>query len=66
MNITVNGQAQSCGASVSVADLLAARGHDAALVVVERNGNIVPREAFARTPLHEGDSLEIVQFVGGG
>ena len=48
------------------ADLLQTRGHDPKTVVVERNGNIVPADAFAATQLHGGDVLEIVQFVGGG
>jgi thiamine biosynthesis protein ThiS len=37
-----------------------------ARVVVERNRDIVPRDAYGATKLGEGDSLEIVHFVGGG
>jgi len=36
------------------------------MIVVELNGAIIPREAFAATPLAEGDRLEIVHMVGGG
>jgi sulfur carrier protein len=35
-------------------------------VAVERNADIVPRAQHASTRLHEGDKLEVVQFVGGG
>jgi thiamine biosynthesis protein ThiS len=35
-------------------------------VAVELNREIVPRTLWAETQLHEGDSLEIVHFVGGG
>jgi thiamine biosynthesis protein ThiS len=35
-------------------------------VVVERNQDIVPREAYSATSIMEGDTLEIVHFVGGG
>jgi len=35
-------------------------------VVVERNRDIVPRDAYGTTTLAEGDILEIVHFVGGG
>ena len=35
-------------------------------IAIERNGDIVPRSAWAKTPLQPDDKLEIVQFVGGG
>ncbi len=35
-------------------------------VAVELNREIVPRDRWPETPLHEGDRLEIVHFVGGG
>jgi len=35
-------------------------------VAVELNREIVPRDRWAETALHEGDRLEIVHFVGGG
>jgi len=35
-------------------------------VAVELNRDIVPRDRWSDTVLKEGDSLEIVQFVGGG
>ncbi|SDF15964.1 sulfur carrier protein ThiS [Desulfovibrio legallii] len=66
MDIQVNGATEPHPEGCSVAEVLAARGHDPAAVVVERNGQILPRERFAQTPLAAGDRLEIVQFVGGG
>ena len=33
---------------------------------VEQNRELVPRERHARTPLAEGDAVEIVTLVGGG
>ena len=41
-------------------------GADPAKVVVERNAVIVPREKFADVKAGQGDSIEVVQFVGGG
>jgi thiamine biosynthesis protein ThiS len=35
-------------------------------VAVELNREIVPRDRWPRTPLKDGDRLEIVHFVGGG
>lgn len=66
MNIMVNGQTESCAPNASVAQFLAERGHETNTVVVERNGHILAREAFAQTFLQQGDKLEIVHFVGGG
>ena len=66
MELIVNGAAEQAAEQTNVADFLTARGHDATAVVVERNGDIVPRDAFAVTTLMPGDRLEIVQFVGGG
>lgn len=35
-------------------------------IVVERNRDIVPAGTFAETALQDGDTLELLQFVGGG
>jgi thiamine biosynthesis protein ThiS len=35
-------------------------------VAVERNEEIVPRSTYATLALTEGDTLEIVHFIGGG
>lgn len=45
---------------------LSQAGFNVQRVVVERNGAIITREHFAETLLADDDSLEVVQFVGGG
>ena len=35
-------------------------------IAVERNGEIVPKDKYSTVILEDGDSLEIVCFVGGG
>lgn len=35
-------------------------------VVVERNLRIVPRHELEKEPVADGDSIEIIRFVGGG
>ncbi|WP_233104091.1 sulfur carrier protein ThiS [Haliangium ochraceum] len=35
-------------------------------VAVERNREVVPRAEHASTTLSDGDTLEVVGFVGGG
>jgi thiazole synthase/sulfur carrier protein len=66
MNITVNGAPRDVPAGVSVMQLLQLAGQNLNATVVERNGEIVDRKDFAQTHLEEGDSLELVRFVGGG
>jgi thiamine biosynthesis protein ThiS len=50
----------------TLADLLAQLKLDAATVVAEINGTIVPPNAFAQTRLADGMKLELVRFVPGG
>ena len=50
----------------SVADLLHQMQIDQATVVAEVDGRIVQRSEFAQTPLQEGQSVELIRFVGGG
>ena len=66
MDISVNGKAQQLEPETTVAQLLETLDLDPARVAVERNLGIVPKAMFDNTTLTAGDSLEIVQFVGGG
>ena len=63
--ITVNGEVRQSDAA-TIAALVASMELDPAKVAVERNREIVPRSTLADAPLHDGDVLEIVHFVGGG
>lgn len=64
--IVVNGEARVAPSDSTVVGFLRAHGLEPDLVVVERNGEIVPRARFEGTALEPGDRLEIVHFVGGG
>ena len=66
MNLTINGQPRDFAALATLEDLLSTLGLKQDRVAVERNGAIVSRDAWAATPLADGDRLEIVHFVGGG
>lgn len=66
MQITINGEAQSFEASLTVEQLLGQIGLDTRKVAVERNLEIVPKSSYGETSLSEGDKLEIVHFIGGG
>ena len=62
----MNGKAHRFEAPLEIASLLAKLELSGRKIAVERNGEIVPRSAHARTLLADGDELEIVVAVGGG
>ena len=66
MNLILNGETRAFAGVADIAGLVASLGLDARKVAVERNLEIVPRSAYLRTPLADGDRIEIVHFIGGG
>jgi thiamine biosynthesis protein ThiS len=66
MIVTANGKKKSVGEGVTVKDLLDQHSLAGERVVIEYNGEPLPREHFALTILRHGDSIEIAQMVGGG
>ena len=66
MALTVNGQPREAPAGQTVAALLSVLELPRERVAVELNGAILPRDRYGETTLRDGDSLEIVQFIGGG
>ena len=63
--VKINGVEQDA-AGMTLAEYLAGTDYVLGRVAVERNGEIVPRAKYAETALADGDSVEIVSFVGGG
>jgi len=66
LNLTVNGELRVFQGVVDLAGLVTALGLDTKKLAVERNLEIVPRSAYGRTALADGDRIEIVHFIGGG
>jgi sulfur carrier protein len=66
MRIVLNGEDREVPEGVTVIGLLRELGLEGVLVAVERNEEIVPRAAHATTTLADGDTVEVVHFVGGG
>ncbi|NQV46859.1 MAG: sulfur carrier protein ThiS [Rhodospirillaceae bacterium] len=66
MQVTINGEAKSFDAALTVRQLLGEIGLDSAKVAVERNLEIVPKSSYGDISLADGDKLEIVHFIGGG
>jgi thiamine biosynthesis protein ThiS len=64
--ITVNGQGRPRANLAFVQDLITELSLDPRKVAIERNLEIVPRSAYATTPIMDGDAIEIVGFIGGG
>ena len=50
----------------TVAKLLAHLKLKETLAIVEQNGHILSKKTYATQQLHQQDTIEIVQFVGGG
>ena len=66
MKLRINGEEKEIADGLDLTSLLEQLQIRPARVVVERNREIVPRESYGTILLAEGDTLEIVHFVGGG
>lgn len=63
--VKINGEDRPVS-GMTLKAFLTAEGYEAGRLAVERNGEIVPRTSYGETVLEDGDSVEIVRFVGGG
>ena len=63
--VKVNGEEMNI-AGKTLAEYLANTNYDMKRIAIERNGDIVPKAQYSETLLQDGDSLEVVSFVGGG
>lgn len=66
LKITVNGELREIPAQSTIAALLRSLGLNEQATVVQRNEDIVDRQRFGDTVLADGDTVELVRFVGGG
>ena len=67
MKLTVNGKPLTFeSGTLEVPTLLQQLGIDPKLVVIELNHHILPAESYHNITLTDGDSIELIQFVGGG
>lgn len=63
--ITVNGEKKNADGQ-TVEEYLSQTDYSLSRIAVEINGDIVPKSQYASTVLRDGDTVEIVGFVGGG
>jgi len=66
MDITLNGEAKSLHASVSIQQLLDQLSIPSGRVACEVNLKIIKRANYPTTFINEGDTVEIIQAIGGG
>jgi len=66
IGVRLNGDDREVPQDLSVTGLLEWLDLNPALVVVELNRTILDRDLYGGTCVAEGDSLELVHFVGGG
>jgi len=66
MNITINGISRQLASAQKLSDIVSSFCKQPKHVITELNGTIVPSDQWPQTNLQEGDTLELVTFVGGG
>ncbi len=66
MNVKINGIDKTFIGSRSVSELFEELGVEPAGTAVVCNGDLIRHPDYANTCLQDGDSVEIVQIVGGG
>ena len=63
--ITVNGEKKNADGQ-TVEEYLLQTNYSRSRIAVEINGEIVPKSQYESTAFYDGDTVEIVGFVGGG
>ncbi|MBQ1340571.1 MAG: sulfur carrier protein ThiS [Ruminococcus sp.] len=63
--VKINGE-QLDKAGKTVAEILVEMNISGQRVAVELNEDIVPKASYSETVLKDGDTVEVVRFVGGG
>jgi thiamine biosynthesis protein ThiS len=66
VTIRLNGDPFEISGPMTIETLLAQLDIHPRRVAVEHNLDIIKRERYATTTINEGDTVEIVNFVGGG
>jgi thiamine biosynthesis protein ThiS len=66
IEVTINGETRRVPGPATLLQVLEHLGLDPRTVVVELNRDIVRRPRLGETDVAQGDSIELVHFVGGG
>ena len=65
MKVTINGKAEEVSAG-TLLELLKAKSLDPQMLAVELNSRILERDDLATTPIKDGDTIELLFYMGGG
>lgn len=66
INITLNGEPFELEGSEDIPALISQMGADGKRIAIMLNSSVVSRHDWDKTPLKEGDSVEVLVFAGGG
>jgi len=66
MTITLNGEKREAPDHVTIRGLLEYLNIQPGRVAVELNMEIVKKDNYSSVPVKDGDSVEVVSFMGGG
>lgn len=66
IEIQLNGKPRGFDRAHTVTSLLEELELHPGMVVVELNREILNRDGYDETPVSDGDTIELVHFVGGG
>jgi thiamine biosynthesis protein ThiS len=66
MNIAINGQAKQLPDALKISEMVSQFCKDKTPVIAEVNGKVIQKHQWSEIILKEGDTVELVSFVGGG
>lgn len=66
LEVVLNGKVEKLEKEMNLSAFLLARGLNPDAVIVECNHNIVKKQEWEKIILQDKDSLEVLNFVGGG
>ena len=66
ITVKINGQQVQWEQPMTIQQYLQTQNHSTDRVAVEQNECIVPKSTYAEQQIKDGDTLEVVSFVGGG
>jgi len=66
LTFELNGEARTAPAGTTLGDLAREIGLDPRILLVEHNGEALPRENWSPRRIAEGDHIEFVRIVAGG
>lgn len=66
MQIKVNGEIRSIPENATLLELIRSLGLESKVMAAAVNMQIVKQDTWNNAALHEGDTIELLDFVGGG